>query len=285
MQLSPKGALERERPDFTRRFLPETLSAYPEERALDEGDRVRMNQIRAASYLHLFGVLEAEVAAAARRRAGADGEVLAPLVRLDGFDHDILFARFLAAYDDGFPVRLRLVADARELGRALDHAVPHALLVLALHLKLVTQQHYLACVRGGESLDPTFVRVLKAHWNVECGTARTGAAAQAIQAALARTSPGKIPAALRDYRLLVFAADDLLSSQASLDVDTLEDARGERLTRTAHEAAVRCELAALRKTFLTIGIVNAAFVYAMRCLGPQAPSSLAGVVAALGARA
>jgi hypothetical protein len=47
---------------------------------------------------------------------------------------------------------------------------------------------------------------------------------------------------------------------------------------------VAAQVAAHRKTFLTVGIVNAAFVYAMRTLGPTAPSMLAGVVSALSAR-
>ena len=93
-----------------------------------------------------------------------------------------------------------------------------------------------------------------------------------------------MPSALRDYRSLVFACDDVLRRQAELDVATIEDVRGAPLSVGDRQAVVVAQVAAHRKTFLTIGIVNATFVYAMRTLGPTAPAMLAGIVAALSAR-
>lgn len=273
--------------DMRRCFLPEALAGLAPVRSLDEADRRRLNQIRACSYLHLFDVFEATVSTVARERARLDAEardVLAPLLRLDCFDHHELFSTFEAAFAEAFPVRPRLVPLPADLAQTLTLAAPHALLVLALHFKLVTQQHYLACVRGGESLEPSFVRLLKEHWSVECEKSRASGPALAIQEALARALPGRIPAALRDYRLLVFSCDDVLRRQAELDVETLEEARGEPLPAVSRIAVVAAQMAAHRKTFLTVGIVNAAFVYAMRALGPTAPAMLAGVVSALSAR-
>lgn len=273
--------------DLSRCFLPEALAGLAPIRALTQDDRRRLNQIRADSYLHLFDLFECALADAARARAAQDAdarEVLAPLIRFDAFDHNELFRSFEADFARTFPVAPKLLSDAGELGRALAEASPLALLVLALHLKLVTQQHYLACVRGDEGLEPRFVRVLKDHWSLECGSSQTCASGLAIQRALASALPGRIPAALRDYRLLVFATDDVLTRQAELDVTTLEMARGAELGRAERASVVDGQIAAHRKTFLTVGIVNAAFVYAMRSLGPSAPAMLAGVVSALGSR-
>lgn len=273
--------------DLTRCFLPEALCGAPSARALAEADRVRLNQIRSASYLHLFELLESVLVTAARRRANSEADVremLAPILRLDVFDHASLFRTFLTSFARAFPVPHRHLPWPADLDGALTHASPHALLVLALHLKLVTQQHYLACVRGDEPLEPGFVRLLKEHWTMECGGVRTCGSVLAIQEALGKALPGRIPAALRDYKLLVFTIDDVLRRQAALDVTTLEDARGTALDPSLRRAAVDAEVAAHRKTFLTVGIVNAAFVYAMRSLGPTAPAMLAGVVASLGSR-
>ena len=273
--------------DLTRSFLPEALAGLARARGLSEPDRRRLNQIRAASYLHLFDVFETALAEAARVRAAqcADARLtLGPLIRLDAFDHNELFRSFEQEFARIFPVKPLLVPDVRDLERVLDVASPLALLVIALHFKLVTQQHYLACVRGDEGLEPRFVRLLKAHWSVECGSSQTCASSLAIQRALAGALPGRIPAALRDYRLLVFASDDVLARQAALDVGTLELARGSKLGASERTAVMECQMGAHRKTFLTVGIVNAAFVYAMRSLGPSAPAMLAGVVSALGAR-
>ena len=91
--------------------------------------------------------------------------------------------------------------------RTLTLAAPLSLLVLALHLKLVTQQHYLACVRGDESLEPHFVRLLKDHWSRRVRRRRElDGSALAIQQALgagaARARPVGAPR-LSAARLLV----------------------------------------------------------------------------------
>lgn len=273
--------------DLTLHFLPEALAGLSPVRSLDDDDRRRLNQIRASSYLHLFDLFESTLGSVARERARVDldtREALAPLLPLDVYDHHDMFVRFETDFATLFPVRPRLVEPPADLTRTLMHASPHALLVLALHFKLVTQQHYLACVRGDESLEPHFVRLLKEHWCVECGAAKTCGSAVAIQRALAAVLPGRVHAALRDYRLAVFSCDDVLRRQAELDVLTLGDARGRPLAPGESEAVVAAQVAAHRKTFLTVGIVNAAFVYAMRTLGPTAPSMLAGVVSALSSR-
>jgi len=275
--------------DMSRHFLPEALSSgLLPIRALSAEDGTRLNQIRASSYLHLFESFETSLGAVARQRAHLDVEVretLAPLLRLDSFDHHDLFVSFESAFSQVFPVKPRLVPLPEDYVRTLTYVTPLSLLVLALHFKLVTQQHYLACVRGDQSLEPHFVRVLKDHWSVECGGgSRTDSAALDIQKALGRALAGRIPSALRDYRLLVFSCDDVLRRQADLDIQTLEDLRGAPLSPAVRPAIATAQVAAHRKTFLTVGIVNAAFVYAMRTLGPTAPSMLAGVVTALSSR-
>ena len=267
--------------------MPEALAGITPLRLLDAEERRYLNQIRACSYLHLFDVLERQLGTVARERARLDletREVLAPILRLDCFDHHELFVSFESELALAFPVRPRFVDEPADFEETLTRAAPLALLVLALHLKLVTQQHYLACVRGDEALEPHFVRLLKDHWTVECGTTRTASSALAIQEALKRALPGRVPSALRDYRLLVFACDDVLRRQAEIDVETFERVRAEPLSASDRGKVVAAQVAAHRKTFLTVGIVNAAFIYAMRCLGPTAPATLAGVVSALMAR-
>lgn len=272
-------------------FLPEALAGLSNVAVLHgEVERRRMNQIRAASYLHLFDLLETCVAEAARAHAMRDidaRDMLAPLLRLDVFDHNEMFHEFERAFEESFPVSPKLVPRPRDLDEVLDGAVPLSLLILALHLKLVTQQHYLACVRGDESLEPHFVKILKEHWSMECGRSRSAESpspTHAIQQALAAVLPGRVPAALRDYRRIVFCLDDVLCRQSELDVETLESLGSRPLSTSDHETLASAQLDALRKTFITFGIVNAAFVYAMRTLGPTAPATLAGVVSALSTR-
>ena len=287
--------------DLSRAFLPEALAGLSSVR-LAEVDRRAMNQIRAASYLHVFDLLETALADGARLHAMRDideRDMLAPLLRLDTFDHSALFHGFEETFEAIFPVKPKLLARPADLAEIVSDAVPLSLLILALHLKLVTQQHYLACVRGDESLEPSFVKVLKEHWTMECGrpsgenppgsTSRGAAGgrpsgAHAIQQALYAALPGRIPAALRDYRRIVFTCDDVLCRQSELDVATLEAVRGAPLSPPDRESVLAAQVAAHRKTFITYGIVNAAFVYAIAGLGPSAPAVLAGMVSAIASR-
>jgi hypothetical protein len=273
--------------DLTRPFLPEALAGLASVTEL-EGDWHRsLNQIRAASYMHVFDLLETCVSEAARFHAARDvdaRDTLVPLLRFDSFDHNELFRGFERSFAQSFAVTPNLTPRPSDLDDVLRNVVPLSLLIVALHLKLDTQQHYLACVRGDESLEPTFVRLLKEHWSVECGRSGTYSPAIGIQRALSGALPGRVPAALRDYRRIVFAVDDVLRRQTECVVATLEAVRGQRLEAADRAAVLESQFAAFRKTFLTVGIVNAAFVYAMRSLGPAAPASLAGVVSALSLR-
>lgn len=280
--------------DLSRPFLPEALAglAGTSSSLLREGADLRaMNQIRAASYLHVFDLLETSLSEAARAHAMKDvdaRDTLVPLLRLDAFDHNELFHGFERTFEAQFPVMPRLLprSDATDLDEILNDAVPLSLLILALHVKLVTQQHYLACVRGDESLEPHFVGVLKEHWAMECGRTKSASPSStvAIQQALGAALPGRVPAALRDYRRIVFTLDDVLRRQSDLDVATLEVVRGRAFSPSDHAALTLVQFMAHRNTFITFGIVNAAFVYAMRSLGPSAPAMLAGIVSALASR-
>lgn len=284
---SGAGSALRPSLDLSRHFLPEALAGLASARALhvlDDDDHRRLNQISACSYLHLFDTFELSLHAVSRERSRVDIEardVLAPLQSLDSFDHADLFRSFESEFAQGFSVEPRLVPAPEDLARALTRATPLSLLVLALHFKLVTQQHYLACMRGDERLEPHFVRVLKDHWSVECGDRTTRDSALPIEQALVRAPSGDVPSALRDYRTIVFSCDDVLRRQAELDVLTLEDARGDPLSPAERTRLVFTQAAAHRKTFLIDGVANAPFVYAMRKLGPTVPALLAGIVAAL----
>ena len=227
-------ALDMTRAVSSRRRSP---GSRPCARSTDD-DRRRLNQIRACSYLHLFDVFETSLGgrgarARARRPRGARRARAAPPARLLRSSRALL-RRSRPQFARGVPGRRRGSCRCPTTSRATLDARDRrsSLLVLALHFKLVTQQHYLACVRGDESLEPHFVRLLKEHWCVECGAAATcGSVARHPGGARATRCPAAFPSALRDYRLLVFACDDVLRRQAELDVATLEEARGEPLSR------------------------------------------------------
>jgi hypothetical protein len=271
--------------DLSRSFMPETLAGVVPLVALSADRKRLLNQIRAASYLHLFDVFETALATAVRSRpdTGPEAEALGALAHVDTFGHNQLFRDLEEELLVPFP-RLARVPHPRDLDAALKQSSALGLVVLALHMKLVTQQHYLACLRGDEGLEPQFVRVLKEHWAIECGVTNRCGSVLALQKVLGATPAENVPSGLADYRRLVFTCDDVVQRQAELDVVTFEQSSDRAFSAHEQAAIASAQKAAHRKTFLTIGIVNAAFVYAMRTLGPTAPAMLAGIVAALSVR-
>src|SRR5262249_16711846 len=120
--------------DLTRPFLPEALAGLATIRTLDADDRRRLNQIRGISYLPVFDCLETCFAEAVGAQAMRDvdaRDTLAPLLRLDAFDHNALFQSF----EQAFPLPTSLIARPADLDRILLDAAPLSLLVVALHLK------------------------------------------------------------------------------------------------------------------------------------------------------
>lgn len=66
-----------------------------------------------------------------------------------------------------------------------------------------------------------------------------------IQQSLAKTLPGRSPGRpALFYRLRVFSCDDVLRRQAELDVQTLEEVRGEPLAAARRTAIVTAQVAA-----------------------------------------
>ncbi len=273
--------------DMTRPFLPEALASLAAPRLIPEVERTTLNQIQAGSYVHLFEVIETSLAEVAKQRALADvdtREALEPLLLAGALDHAEVLRAFRSLFVRSFVVVPRFLPLPRDLRDALEAASPLSLLVFSLHFKLVTQQHYLACVRGDDNLEPRFVRLLRDHWRLDCGETNGCRSSFELSQALTRAPAGRIPSALRDYKTLVFTCDDVLSRQAELDVASLELAERRTIPSAERVPLVKGQAAAHRKTFLTVGIVNAAFVYAMRSLGPAAPATLAGIVSGLAAR-
>lgn len=267
--------------DLSRALLPDALAPAGPGRAGASEDELLANHVAAAGYLHLLGLFEDAIARAARARAAvpSDAAAVAPLTAA-ALRHGRALRGFRAELARSLAVEPEAVAPPEDLHEALLTASPWAVLILALQMKLVTQQHYLACVRGDRRLEPRFVALLKEHWAAECGGADRCQSVGALQRALARAPVDRVAESLRDYRRLVRACDDVLGRQAALDLAALA-----RRGLGAGAPSLEAHRAAYRKTFLTMGIVNASFVYALRCLGPTAPAALAGVVASLSGRA
>ncbi|MBA3819494.1 MAG: hypothetical protein H0X17_11420 [Deltaproteobacteria bacterium] len=270
--------------DFTRPFLPEAmvnLTRAP----LAAADRLRLNHIRANSYLNLFVFVEEYIVATAMRHAQAEQfgspDALRALLRFadEELKHQQLFRRFRAAFERGFGARCDVVENATDVAGFILGKSPLGVLVTTLHLELVTQLHYVSSVREGaslENIEPTFRSLLKHHWLEESQHAQIDALEIAK---LACDAPAELlDQAVTDYLEVLSAFDAVLERQTDLDLDTLARLSPGIEGTTRDELRIQ-QLASYRKSFLLDGLDHPAVIATLQQLTDTAASQAAALAA------
>src|SRR5688572_4815797 len=167
--------------DFSRRFLPSTLTGSDRVEFLTERERLTLNHINGNAYINLFAFVEEYIVATAVNHAQAemfgDHSAVRALVRFaeEEIKHQELFWRYLAAFKRDFPHPCEVLGSAAAVAQVILSKSPMAVLMVTLHLELMTQAHFTESVRSDASLDPLFVSMLKHHWQEECQHAKIDA--------------------------------------------------------------------------------------------------------------
>ncbi|NUP09600.1 MAG: hypothetical protein HOW73_26440 [Polyangiaceae bacterium] len=264
--------------DFTRPFLPDqlagtrglaTLGGAP---FLDDHARLRLNQIGGNAYLNLFGFVEEYILATMMKHAQAevfgDPMNLRALLRFtdEELKHQALFNRYRDAFERDFQHRCGVLKNAVEVAGVIMSHSPAAVLLITLHIELMTQQHYVECVKDAP-MDPLFQSLLKHHWLEESQHARIDALELDK---IARTlSSEKRDLAVDEYLGILDAFDGLLAEQAKLDIESLSTVLGRTFNEAEADAIRASQLAAYRKTFIWYGMTNPTFVSTTKKLSPS----------------
>lgn len=272
--------------DFSRPFLPEALVNLTNA-PLSGADRLRMNHIRANSYLNLFVFVEEYIVSVAMNHAQAEQfgspAALRALLRFadEEIKHQQLFRRFRTAFERGFGSSCHVVDNAVEVAGYILGKSPLGIMLVTLHLELVTQQHYVGSIRDGaseENIEPLFRSLLKHHWIEEAQHARIDALE--IAKLVAAAPPALLDTGLDDYVDILVAFDAVLTRQVELDLETLD-----KLLATPLSTAQRAELqaqqvASYRKMFIIDGTNHPVLLSTVRQLSPTSE----GRVRELGSR-
>lgn len=276
--------------DFSRSFLPEQLAgtgALAEldgKPFLDEGERLKLNQITGNAYLNLFGFVEEYILATMMRHAQAevfgDPHNLRALLRFadEELKHMALFHRYRDAFDRGFGHPCGVLDNAIEVaGIILGHS-PVGVLLITLHIELMTQQHYTECVRDAP-MDPLFKSLLKHHWLEESQHARIDALE--LDKLASEQPQEDNEKAVDEYLGILDAFDGLLLAQAKLDLASLSAVTKRTFSEREAEALVAAQHAAYKKTFIYYGMTNEGFAKVTRKLSPAKASVVAERAAAM----
>lgn len=258
--------------DFSQAFLPDILAAKVDPEICSGQERILLNQIGAHSYLHLFSFVEEYIigwgAASAADELGRDKSAMRALLRLtdDELKHQELFARYMVAFDDGFGHPCELVDEAEATSKWILSKHPLAVLLLTLQLEVVTQAHYVGCVKDDADLDPFFSSLLKHHWIDESQHVRT----DMLQLRrLASNGGHDLEVAGADFDALLGGLAGMLRKQALLDIDAYAGAVGSDVSDTHRKSLLEARENALVRSFIDAGLAHPSFVRTVEDLFPD----------------
>ena len=262
--------------DFSRPFLPAALAGRGDLSFLSQRDALQLNHITANAYLNLFGFVEEYIIAVAVNHAHAemfgDHDAIRALVRFadEEVKHQALFHRYVDAFQREFGHPCEVLGSAAEVAGVILSKSPIAVMLVTLHLEIMTQAHYVECVKDDADLDPFFVNLLRYHWMEESQHARIDALE--LDKLLDAATPEMIATGLEDYIGLVGAFDGLLKNQADMDVRSLALATGRTFDAEQTRRIVDAQHRGYRYTFLVYGMTNANFLESLAKISKDAVS-------------
>ncbi len=271
--------------DWTRPFLPDSLARTAELRSLSAAEKLTLNHIRGATYLHLFGLVEEFILPFAIDRArDSHGQSKTKTQALLGFaeeeaKHQQLFERFSAEFRRGFPTPLEFIGPAPAIAEQVLGHSPLSVGILILHLEWLTQRHYLESVKTDEKLDPLFVDLLTHHWQEEAQHAKLDTLL--VSELADRATPAQVDTAIEDFLKIGGILEGGLRAQVDFDVIALEKASGRSFPAAEKQDIRERQIQSYRYTFLVSGLEQKNFVETVAALSPRGLEKVKATAAAL----
>jgi hypothetical protein len=263
--------------DFSRNFLPESLSRTAELAMLSADEQKVLNQIAAHQYLSMFGVIEEFILPFlmdhARTALREDAYHVRALLNFASEEakHIHLFQRFKAAFARGFPVECQMIGPSEAIGAEVLRHEPLSVALLILMVEWVSQSHYLGSVRDNGDLDPLFKSLLKHHWMEEAQHAKIDTLI--VEALVEGKTEVEIQRALDGFFEIGAFIDSGLAAQAAFNLDALEKVIGRKVEDRKLVEAQQHQAA--RWTYIGSGMVHERFVASLKAMSPAAAGRMA----------
>jgi hypothetical protein len=258
-----RDLLQDRRFDFSRKFLPDSLSLIDRLTFLDAQEARLLSQIQGRTYAYIFGLVERFISAKmldqGRAHVFDDQLALEALVRFstDEIKHQELFRRMETMMSAQLPAGYCQVADPNEVARSVLAASTWSVLALTCHIELFVQTHYAQSIAPREELCPLFKDVFKFHWIDE--SRHVVLDELEWKAEHAKLSPAECDQAVNDLIALVAAVDAILQAQSTADAEyfTRIASRSFSADQTARIKA--CVLSAYRWQYIISGVQHPHF--------------------------
>ena len=260
--------------DFSRPFLPDAIAGVAGIRCLDDGEKLKLNHIRAFTYLYLFGLVEEYIVPSVLdhvRGGGAEGDQRRALLGFaeEEAKHIELFRWFVQEFESRFETPCGVIGPPREIAAAILAHAPLGVFLTTLHIEWFTQKHYLESVKdnAAERLDPLFRSLLKHHWMEESQHTKLDTLVlDEIASALGKK---EIEKGIDDYMDIGKLLDGGLQAQVKMDMESLQKAIGRKLSATERTEVEAAQLKSYRWTFLLSGITHPNFDRSLRELSTE----------------
>lgn len=260
--------------DFTKPFMPESLSQVKQLSFLTPREQLILNQIRGHEYLSMFGLVEEfilpYVVDHARPHLSGDDYRVRALLQFAGEEakHIHLFKRFREEFEEGFGSTCDFIGPAHEVSRYVLSHSPLGVGIAILHIEWITLRHYIEGVKDNQDLDPQFKSLLKHHWLEE--SQHTKLDTLIVDEVVANSRPEQISQAFDEYAEIGGFIDNGLKQQSELEVESFVCATGRDLSISERQELAAALLKGMRWTYLGTGMTHPNFLASVESIKPEA---------------
>ena len=244
--------------DFTKKFLPDSLSFVDRVPFLGVDERRLLSQVQGRSYANIFGLIEryisAKILELSRDYSLGDQIALEALVRFtdEELKHQELFRRIETLISTGMPPGYSLVPRPNEVASVVLSRSTWSVLALTCLIELFTQAHYRASIEPDDELSPLFKDVFLFHWKEESQHAILDELEWVRENA--KLTPEARDAAVDDVIALVGAVDGILQVQSAADTHYFVEICGRPMTAIEVETVKAAVLTAYRWQYIVSGV-------------------------------
>ena len=250
--------------DFTRKFLPDSISKVQELEFLGVDERRRLSQIQGRTYANMFGLVErfisAKILEVSHEHWLGDQTKLEALVRFtdEELKHQELFRRIETMTAEEMPEGYRFEPRPNDVASVVLGKSTWAVLGLTCHIELFTQAHYRSSIDPDPHLSDLYKDVFLYHWKEESQHAILDELEWRRENA--NLSAEERDRAVNDLIALVGAVDGLLQVQAASDAGYFLGIAGRRFTAREIERLHAGVLEAYRWQYIVSGVKDPRFM-------------------------
>ena len=254
--------------DFSKKFLPDSLSKVHQLDFLSADEQRLISQIQGRTYANMFGLVErfinAKILEVSRDHWLSDQTALEALMRFseEELKHQELFRRVDRLIADGMPPGYSFVPQPKDVASVVLSKSTWAVLALTCHIELFTQAHYMQSIEPNDHASALYKNIFLYHWKEE--------SQHAILDELEwRREDEKLTAEQRDHAVddlieLVGAVDQILQAQAEADLQYFLIICGRSFSLEAIDKIKTVILNAYRWQYIISGVEHPRFVKLLR---------------------